>query len=268
MKLTTLLVNGEPSDGLIPLTDSVVLRGDGCFEVLKSYSGTPFALEEHLDRLERGAAALGIELPGRSDITSWITRISEEVGDGAVRVVVSRGPAQGFEGEKVVAVFGHPWDRPQGPASLYPLEAPWHAAGVEWDLAGVKHLSYAPNMAAVRRANAEGFEDALLLTTDGMILEGPRSSVAWVVDGTLQTPGLDMGILDSITRRFVLDLAREAGIGVLEGVWPLSHLARASEVRVLSTIQEVRPVSRVGGMAFEEGSVTSVLSREFARLVG
>lgn len=268
MNVTSILINGERSDGMIPITDSTVLRGDGCFEVLKSYAGKPFALEEHLDRLERGASALGIDLPDREDIASWVRGISEEVGDGAVRVVVSRGPAQGFEGEQVVAVFGHPWSVPSGPTSLFPLVAPWHAAGVDWDLAGVKFLSYAPNMSAVRRAVAEGFDDALLLTTEGLILEGPRFAVAWVVDGVLETTSLDLGILDSITRRFTLDLARDAGIEVVEGVWPLARLGEASEMMALSTIHEVHPVGKVGDLSFPEGPMTAQLAEEFSQLVG
>lgn len=268
MRVTTILINGKPSDGLIPITDSTVLRGDGCFEVLKSYSGKPFALNEHLDRLERSASALGIDLPPRDDLSGWVETISEEVGDGAVRVVVSRGPAAGFEGEQVIAVFGHPWTLPPGPTSLLPVEAPWHASGVDWDLAGVKFLSYAPNMSAIRRAKAEGYDDALLLTTDGLILEGPRFAVAWVVDDVLETTSLEMGILDSITRRFVLDIARSTGIEVAEGAWPLSRLEEATEMMALSTIQEVQPVSRVGDIDIDLGPMTKRLGEEFQKLVG
>lgn len=267
MSITTVLINGKPSDGMVPLTDSMVLRGDGCFEVLKSYSGKPFALEEHLDRLEKSAAALEIDLPDRSDLTAWIVSTAKEVGDGAVRVVVSRGPAPGFEGEQIVAVFGHPWILPPGASRLLPVEAPWHAAGVDWDLAGVKFLSYAPHMAAIRRAKSAGFDDALLVTTDGFILEGPRFAVAWVVDGTLETPSLDLGILDSITRRYVLDLARQAGIEVVEGAWVLSRLEEATEMMALSTIQEVQSVAAVGDRSFEEDPITRLLGEEFTKLV-
>ena len=268
MNLTTILINGKPSDGMVPLTDSMVLRGDGCFEVLKSYSGKPFGLEEHLDRLEKSAAALAIDLPDRSDLKAWIVSTAAEVGDGAVRVVVSRGPEQGFDGEQIVAVFGHPWTLPPGPSRLLPVEAPWHAAGVDWDLAGAKILSYAPNMSAVRRAKSAGFDDALLITTDGRILEGPRFAVAWVVDGTLETPSLDLGILDSITRRYVLDLARQSGIEVVEGSWALSRLEVATEMMAVSTIQEVQSVAAVGDRSLEEGPVTRLLAEEFTKLVG
>lgn len=267
-RLTTILVNGRPSDGLIPITDSTVLRGDGCFEVLRSYGGKAFALEEHLDRLELSSRALMIDLPPRADIASWVESVAGEIGDGAVRIVVSRGPAQGFEGEQVVAVFGQEWQSPTDPISLYPLEAPWHPAGRAWDLTGVKFLSYAPHMAAFRRARAEGFDDALLLTSERVILEGPRFSVAWVVDGVVETTTLEMGILDSITRRFTLDLADEANIEVIEGSWHLDRLREASEMMALSTTLEVHPVARVGDLAFDVGPITRALSEGFSKLVG
>lgn len=262
--ITEVLVNGAPSDGLIPVTDSSVLRGDGCFEVLKSYQGRVFALDEHIDRLDVSAHALGIPLPDHAELASWIEKTAVELGTGAVRVVVTRGASvPGLDDPSKVIVFGHSWDVPEGPVRLMPLVAPWHAAGVPWDLAGAKIISYGPNMAAARRARSEGFDDALLLTTENQVLEGPTFSVAWVVDGTLETPGLELGILDSITRRVVLDLARGASIPVVEGSWDLQRLESADEVMALSTIREVQSVTAVGQMSFGPGPVTEMLARGF-----
>lgn len=262
--ITTILLNGEPSDGMIPVTDSSVLRGDGCFEVLKSYGGRPFALDEHLERLGLSAKALGIELPARDVLASWVVSTSEELGDGAVRVVVTRGPSiPGVEGSSNVIVFGHTWVLSGEPGRLYPVTAPWHAAGVDWQLAGAKLLSYAPNLAATRAAQAAGYEDALLVATDGVILEGPTFSIAWVVDDVLETPGLNLGILDSITRRVVLDLARDLPMEVVQGRFDLSRLSEASEVLALSTIREVQPVVAVGEQSWEPGPVTERLAAAF-----
>jgi len=267
--ITEVLINGAPSDGRIPVTDSAVLRGDGCFEVLKSYGGKAFALDAHIERLQASAAALQIELPDRSDLILWIEKTAAEVGTGAVRVVVTRGASvPGRDDPSKVIVFGHGWDIPDRPARLYPVVAPWHAAGAAWDLAGAKITSYGPNMAAARRARDEGFDDALLLTTSSVILEGPTFSIAWVVEGVLETPNLDLGILDSITRRLVLDLAREAGTDVVEGRWDLERLEAASEAMALSTIREVQPVVAVGQTTWEPGPVTDLLARGYAALIG
>ncbi|HLE94804.1 MAG TPA: aminotransferase class IV [Acidimicrobiia bacterium] len=265
---STILINGQASDDGVAVTDSSVLRGDGCFEVLKAYGGVPFALDPHLDRLERSAVALGIELPARADISRWIERVANECPDCAIRVVVTRGSALPDEhGAPVVIVFAHPWSGSRGPARLLPVAAPWHAAGAEWDLAGAKILSYAPNLSASRRASRAGFDDALLTTVDGLILEGPTFCVAWVVDDVLETPSLDLGILDSITRRLVLEDADRLGVRFIEGRWSLDRLEEASEVMAMSTIREVQPVSVVGHLAFGEGPITSDLARAFAQRI-
>ncbi len=266
--ITAVIINGEPSDGRVPVTDSSVLRGDGCFEVMKSYSGRPFAVDEHLDRLQRSADALGISLPRRVDLVTWIEKAAGELGDGAVRVVVTRGSnVPGLDDPSNVIVFGHGWETKEGPTTLRSVEAPWHAAGAAWDLAGAKVLSYAPNMAASRRAKAEGFDDAVLVTPDGLILEGPTFSVAWVIDGVLETPELGLGILDSITRRKVLELAANLGIETVEGRWSLSRLERADEMCSWSTLREVLAVSQVDDLVFEPGPITEGLATAFRRLV-
>lgn len=267
--ITTILLNGEPSDGRIPVTDSSVLRGDGCFEVLKSYQGRPFALDKHLDRLERSAKALEIELPSRESLAAWVTATSEELGDGAVRVVVTRGPSiPGMEGAPNIIVFGHPWRLSGEPGRLMPVVAPWHAAGVDWQLAGAKLLSYAPNVAATRTAKTSGFDDALLITDESVVLEGPTFSIAWMAGDVLETPGLEMGILDSITRGVALDLARGLAIEVSEGRFELSRLEAASEVMALSTIREVQPVVLVGDREWEPGPVTERIAAAFKSLTG
>lgn len=264
-----VLINGVESEGSISVGDSSVLRGDGCFEVLMAYSGRAFALDAHLDRLARSAKMLEIPLPDRSALEDWVTRVARSGGDCAVRIVVTRGSViPGDSSEPLVIVFAHPSGKPEGPVSLLPVAAPWHAAGVDWELAGAKVLSYAPNMAASRRAVAAGHGDALLVTDEGVMLEGPTFSVAWVVDGGIETPGLELGILDSITRRVLLDLAKELGIDVVESAWPLDRLAAASEVMAVSTIREIQPVSAVGQRRFPEGPVTSDLARLFYQLVG
>ncbi len=265
--ITTVLINGAVSDGTIPITDSSVLRGDACFEVIKAYSGKMLAADEHIDRLEMSAGALEIELPDRDLLSSWLQAIADEVVDGAVRCVVTRGSSvPGIEGESKVIVFGHPWTLAEPTVRLYPVVAPWHGAGEDWALSGAKITSYAPNLSSTRAAVNAGFDDALLLSSSGDMLEGPTFSVGWVVDGVLETPTLDLGILDSITRRLVLNEAHRLGLDVIEGRWSLERLDAASEVMSLSTIREVQPTVAVGNRTWEPGPVTSQLAAAFAKL--
>lgn len=261
-------INGVVSDGMVSVTDSSVLRGDGCFEVLKCYDGKPFALEDHLARLQKSATLLDIALPAADLIGQWVTLAAAEGGDCAVRVIVTRGSAlPGVSPDTNVIVFAHEWAGERR-TRLKSVSAPWHSAGVEWELAGAKILSYAPNMSATRTAKAAGYDDALLVTPDGWILEGPTFSVAWVVDGVLETPSLDLGILDSITRRVVLEIATENDIPVREDRWQVSRLGSALELVTLSTIGEVQPIHAVDDKPFQVGPVGDQLAEAYSDRIG
>lgn len=257
------LVNGEPAT-TIPVTDSAVLRGDGCFEAMKSYGGLLFALPEHLDRMEHSAAALGLTLPERADVELWCRQVASRGGDGVVRVVVSRGDVvPGSESRPRCLVLYHPLPARSDTIRLGLVPAPWHPAGRSWELSGVKTISYAANLAAGRKAQAAGFDDALLIADDETVLEGPTFCVGWVVDGRIETPELGLGILESITRRHVLGVAATLGIEIEEGRFPLAHLDRASEFMVWSTSKEVTPVVAVGDHRFDVGPVAARLATGF-----
>jgi branched-chain amino acid aminotransferase len=267
MTTGTVWVNGHPSNGSVPVTDSSVLRGDGCFEVLRSFGGVPFGLDRHLDRLERSAARLDLPLPPREEIAGRIGLASSERPEGVVRVLVTRGSAlPDADATPNVVVFAHEWDDPPTPSRLYPVVAPWHSAGAEWDLAGVKMLSYAPHMAASRAARKAGFDDALLVSREGVVLEGPTFSVAWVRGGVVRTPELGLGILSSVTRSFVIEIARSESIPLEEGVWGLEDIRDADEVFAMSTIRRVQTVSAVGDAVFGPGPITAKLADRLAQM--
>lgn len=258
-----ILVDGLPVD-VVPVTDSSVIRGDGCFEAARSYGGRLFAIEEHLERLERSAAMLQLALPPRERLATWCKAAAVAGGDGIVRLVVTRGPAvPGVDGSGHAVVIHHQVPEVPEDLQLMPLRAPWHSAGRESALAGAKTISYAPNLAAARSAVAAGFHDALLLADDLTVLEGPTFAVAWVIDGVLETPALDLRILESITRRHVLALARDAGYQVVEGRFGLGRVLGADEMMVFSTVKEVTAVARLGERDFSPGPVTKSLKDRF-----
>lgn len=267
--LSRVLIDGEVSDGSLPVTDSAVLRGDGCFEVLLAVDGTALDVDEHLSRLEKSADRLAISLPERERIAEWVAIVTGDVPNGAVRILATRGPSiPGLSGSPRVVVFAHEWPPIEGGVELLPVPAPWHSAGTDWELSGVKMLSYAPNLSATRTAREKGFHDALLVDRSETLLEGPTFSVAWVRDGRLETPSVDLGILDSITRRTVIDLAGASSIPVEEGVWPLDRMFDASEIFVMSTMRRVQPVVRVEAKVFEAGPVTAELAAALSQVSG
>jgi branched-chain amino acid aminotransferase len=229
-------VDGQITDtsaAQIPAADDGLLRGDGVFEVIRLYGGRPFALDEHLDRLERSAAA--IELPiEREPLEAEISALLSEFGedDAQLRLVITRG------GRRLAAT-----------ENLPPLGDTVSLASVTYSptviLTGVKSLSYAANMQATRIAQSRGADEAVLVRPDGIVLEPPTSTVFWVsADGTLRTPSLEAGILASITRARIV-----AELDVEEGEFALDDLRGAREAFLASTVREVQPVSAVDGEA-------------------
>jgi len=270
-RVVRVLIDGAPTsdaEAVVSVFDWVVLRGFGVFEVVRSYGGTPFRLERHLDRLERSAASLGIPDPGRAAIAGWVGRVATEMGTGQVRVILTGGGRDpGFAAPARCLVMWEPLPTVPDRLSLLPMVAPWHPATDAHGFPGVKWVSYAPNMLATDRARAAGYSEALLTTGDGIVLEGPTFTIAWVVAGTLETPSLDLGILPSITRDAVLECATGLGIDVAQGRYPLDRVIGADEVLALSTVKQVTPVGRIGDVAVGSGEVGDRLAGAFADLV-
>jgi branched-subunit amino acid aminotransferase/4-amino-4-deoxychorismate lyase len=218
----------------IPVVDEGFIRGDGVFEVIRVYDGRPYKLEEHLDRLERSASnlRLGWDVP-RSSLEAEASSLLAERGgaefDGALRIVLTRGGRRLLLTEPVPA-------GPEGGARVcFVTFAPTRI------LDGVKSLSYAANMLAGRLARERGYDEALLVTPHGRVLEAPTASVFWVNDrGELCTPPLEEHILASITRQRVMALTE-----VRECPATKDDLLGASEAFLASTLREVGPVRAI-----------------------
>src|SRR5205085_445828 len=105
-------------------------------------------------------------------------------------------------------------------------------------LDGVKSLSYAANMLAGRLAREQGFDEALLVTPHGRVLEAPTSSVFWINDGEILTPPLEDHILASITRRALIEVS-----GAQECACTLEDMLAADEAFLASTVREVQPIT-------------------------
>ena len=266
-----VLIDGEPvaaQDAAISVFDIGFQRGYGCFEALRAYGGVAFRVERHVDRLEASAELLHLPIPDKATVASWISDRAAEGGDCVVRTLVSGGTSLAAPGTgSVVIVYAEPLPDIPEVIRLAPLDAPWHSGGTVYQLTGGKTLSYGPNLAASVTARRAGFDDALLLGRDGAVLEGPTHSVAWIIGDVLETPELSLGILDSITRGAVLEVAPSIGLDVDEGTYPLSRLLGADEVVALSTTKEVTSVVAVGSQTWTPGHRARALKEAFSDLV-
>lgn len=241
------------SEATIPVTDEGLLRGDGVFEVIRVYDGVPYALQAHLARLERSGANLRLPVDLEA-VRADLFRLLAEAGAGAphdaVRIVLTRGGRRLLLTEPMHELP----DRIRlGSVTFAPTRV----------LDGVKSLSYAANMLSRRLAQEQGYDDALLVTPHGRVLEAPTSSVFWVQNGDILTPPLTEHILASITRALVLDVT-----GAHEREVTLAELLGADEIFLASTIREVHPVAALDERRFESvGPVTAEVAQAVAKRI-
>ena len=266
-----IIIDGDPvaaAEASVSALDIGFQRGYGCFEALRSYGGRAFRMDAHLDRLARSAERLHLPAFDRRALADWVVDRAAAGGDCIVRVFLTGGiDPMALGTHSTIVVLAEELPPARTAIRIEPLPAPWHSDGAESELTGAKTLSYGPNLAAYIAAHRHGFDDALLIGRNGLVLEGPTFSVGWVHDGVIETPGLEQGILESITRTAALEVAADLGIPVSEGVYLLDRLLAADEVFVLSTVKEVMPVVAVGDTTFVPGPVTQRLGDGFDRLV-
>lgn len=230
-----VVLDGElmrAGEAMIPAADDGLIRGDGAFDAFPVRNGRAFARAAHLDRLERSCRAMALPCPRaelEADIDLLLSRAPQ--GYAVARVVLTRG------GRRICRLESRgDVERLTKPVRLLPVE---YNPSVVLD--GVKTLSYAANMLASRRAVAEGYDEALLVRSDGVVLEGPTCSIFFVRDGALRTPSLETGILASITRRVILEHLPAA-----EGRFTLEEVAAAEEAFLASTARLAQPVAVIG----------------------
>jgi 4-amino-4-deoxychorismate lyase len=267
-----------PGVGVVPADtpflradDLGVLRGDGVFETVHVQGGTPFQLDEHLDRMARSAARLDLALPGRAalvELAGQACAAWPAGEEGALRLVCTRGPEAG------------------GPPTFYATVAPvapaqraarttgvsvvtmslgvpaMVRAGAPWLLGGAKTLSYAVNMASLRRALDRGADDVLWVSVDGYALEAPTATLVWVADGVLCTvPAATTGILAGTTARYLLDHAGELGLRAEERLVRPAELHTADGAWLASSVRGLAEIRTLDGFALGPSAETTRLQK-------
>lgn len=247
--------------------DHGLLTGDGVFETLKVYDGTPFAARRHLERLDASCKGLGlppadhgvlreamaavIEANGfqsgriRITLTGGVSPLGSERGDGGTLIIVAGGALSPWPDSTDVSVV--PWPRNERGA-----------------LAGLKTTSYGENVVALAYAKERGAGEAIFGNTVGNLCEGTGTNVFVGIGGRLITPPLSSGCLAGVTRALVLEVTN-----AVEEDLPLSALADADEAFLSSTTREVQPIRAVDGRALPSvpGPLTSAASEAFNSLV-
>ncbi len=237
------------AEARIALDDPGFLLGDGVFETLRARRGKPFRWDLHAERLAAGLAAVGV----RNDALDVAERAVHELAARAahdgdddlyLRVQVSRMSM----GAGKVTALARPL--PDYPERLYRKGARLAIADWRCDpanpLAGVKSLSYLPQVWARRAAQARGFDDALILNTRGRVCEAAHANVIARRGTMLYAPGPEEGALNGVTRQVLLAEADRAYSLCSSLSW--GELEAAEEAILASTLAGVVPVAGIDGV--------------------
>ena len=261
------LINGKEvtkKEFQIPVEDLVIWRGDGIFEAIGIHKGFLFALEEHIESFKQSAQKMHFDNIDFNKIEKDLVRVASNYDSGYMRVIIGRGPSK--EESKVYMFYQDLIPVPEY-YSLQSHKAHWMSGGDfeidEVNNIAAKSTSYAMNMSHTRLAEKEGFTDSLLLNKDNIVLEGPSFSIAWIKAGKVFVPDLDLGILDSVTRRSLIEIGDNYDLNVSIERISIEDLYEVDSVFVLSTAKHARFVNKIDNKEYSEDKLLPVIRTYF-----
>ena len=270
----------DPAAGWLRLDDAGVTRGDGVFETLLYRRGRIRSVIEHLARMERSAAALALEIPPAAvweraialGLDAFLGQDADGEPEASIRCVATRG-APGTGPACFVTLSPVPARDPDPkPIKVLTLDRGYDSGAAQrapWLLLGAKTLSYAVNVAALTYAKKHGADDAIFVTSDGLVLDGLTASVvaAYRTDNSnaghtiggsgnsndggsvvLRTPSVEAGGLAGTTVAAVSEAARALGWEVVAVPMRPADLLTADALWLASSVKMLRPVSHVDGV--------------------
>ncbi len=278
-----IYLNGElvsKENATVSVFDHGLLYGDGVFEGIRIYSGKCFLLDEHIERLYESARAIRLEIPiSEEEMEKAIndTVAANELTDGYIRLVVTRG--SGSLGLDIRRTSDPQVIIIADKISLYPPEL--YEQGLKIITAStlrnhpqalsprIKSLNYLNNILAKIEGTDAGCLEALMMNHKGEVAECTGDNIFIVKNGVLKTPSTDAGILDGITRRAVIRLAREAGLTVEEVTLTRHDIYVCDECFLTGSAAEVIAVIELDGRPIGDGKpgeVTKDLKERFVKL--
>jgi branched-chain amino acid aminotransferase len=262
-------VNGSitPAEhAIVPVYDHGFLYGEGVYETLRTYNRVPFLFDRHARRLRASADRLRLLVPFDNEaLGGWIQDTllaAGELDEAYIRVLLTRGV-----GELTYDIAATP------APSLVVIVKPLEQVPVRIEREGIT-ISLVPvlrnhpgsvnpiiksnnllnNAIAMQEAKQRGGEEALMCNYRGELAECSQSNFFMVRAGVLLTPPSEAGLLEGITRGFLFDLAREAGIEAREETLYPADLETADEAFITSTTRELSPVVRIDDRVIANGT--------------
>lgn len=259
----------EQDNAKISVNDRGFLFGDGIYEVIRVVEGKYVLAQEHLDRMDEGLEAIGIDLS--STVRNEMLSIGQELikkndlgnGQAAVYMQVTRGAA---------SARSHTFPDPAVSPTVYLSAGPFtphtqlHKDGVpvitvpdvRWSRCNLKTVNLLPNTLAKQRAKDAGVNSAIMIR-DGVITESPNANIFGVKDGVLYTYPATHQILNGITRQAVLKIADQLDIPVVLEPIPEHKLFDQDELFFSGTTTDIQPITEVDGKKIGTGKPGNVV---------
>ncbi len=263
-----------PMDELEPIhNDRGTYFGDGVYEVLRSYNGKIFALDEHMQRLARSLSEIRIVNVDIDQIRSRIKKAFEaaNVTNARIYLHVTRGSAP----------RSHTWTADLKPNFFLTItelsdSSKEKSKGIvvsihpdwRWKRCDIKSLNLLANVLAKQDAEQKGCTEAVFVDDAGLITEGAGSAFFAILGESLQTAPLTANILPSVTRRFVIKAAKNIGLEVVEKSLTLQQARDADELFIAVTTKDIVPVVKFDGKVIKDGKPgrwTKQLIEEFKK---
>jgi branched-chain amino acid aminotransferase len=221
-----VFVNGQflpENQAVISVFDRGFLYGDGLFETIRVFNGKPFRWTQHLERFQHGADFLKISVPYSPQALrdSALQLIAQNnLPDSLLRLTLSRGVGtRGYSPKNAdcptLVMSLHP-SLPTKDGPAWRLITSSFRLPANEPLARFKNCNKLLQIMARAEADAAGADEALLLNSDGYVVEGASSNLFWIQDQTICTPALPSGILPGVTRAVVLELCQKLGLPTRE----------------------------------------------------
>ena len=265
------LINGKEvkkEEFNIPVENLAIWRGDGIFEAIAIHNGYLFALDKHMERFAKSAKKMFFDDIDFKKIKEDLISIASKFDNGYMRVIIGRGTDK--DKSDVYIFYQDLINFPES-FSLQSQKAHWQSGGDfsldEVENIGSKTISYAMNINQTRLAQKSGYTDSLLLNKDGIVLEGPTFCVSWIIDNKIYVPSLDLGILDSITRRTLIDIAKEAGLDLKIENIHINDIYNVDTVFALSTAKHGIFVSQIDDQTYTEDPLLEIIRQSFTDFI-
>lgn len=256
----------DESQASISVNDLAILRGYGVFDFLRTYNNKPFHLSAHLDRLEKSARLVGLQLPQtKESITELVDKglAQSDHDEKNIRIVLTGGVSgDGITPPDTSGLLILITQAKSVPESWLHKGAKIITSHTERFMPGAKSINYIPAILSQNEARAQGAIEAIFVDRDGYLLEGTTSNLFVVKDNTLITPPCDR-ILPGITRQVVLQLARKEKdlCKVTERRIHKDEIALLDEAFITSSIREVVPVIAIDSLTIGNGQVGTLTQK-------